>query len=113
MKFPFGLISAVFLGPLAWFVNLEASFALAPRACQDGAKAPLYAASLLALLLTVIAGSISVTRYQQPDRNAIGEPDPMAASRRRLAFAGIGLSALCLALILAQAIPNVLMGGCE
>jgi hypothetical protein len=112
MKFPFGLISAVFLGPLAWFVNLEASFALAPRSCQDGAKAPLYAASLLALLLTVIAGSISVIRYQQPDRNA-GEPDPIAASRRRLAFAGIGLSALCLALILAQAIPNVLMGGCE
>ena len=113
MRSPAALIAVILLGPFTWFVSLEASVALSPRACLDGEKLPLYLVCVVALIVVAAAGSILAIQYQMPDRNAAGELDLTATSRHRLSLAGMALSGLCLALILAQLIPNLLMGGCE
>ena len=99
--------SGIFTGPLAWFLNLEANFALAPLACTSGAKLPLYLVSGVAVALTLLAGSMSFTRWQTP------EPRGVQSLDRTVAFAGVWVSGLSLLVIIAQVIPILLLSGCE
>jgi hypothetical protein len=98
-------------GPIAWFVNLEVSFALAPGACTDRGKLLLHFAAAIALLLTFAAGCLSLSQWQMLRTNA-GDA-PVDARRRAMAVAGMSLSALFFLVTLAQAIPNVVLRGCE
>jgi hypothetical protein len=90
--------SGLFLAPLAWFASLEANFALAPLACTDYGKSALLVVSVGALALAAAGGASAWTQ-----RNF----------HRRLAIAGAALSAFCALVIIAQAIPNLMLGGCE
>ena len=86
------------LAPMAWFGSLEASFALAPLACVGSGKSMLLLISLAALGLAIAGG---VLAWTQRDLH------------RRLAMSGAALSGLCTIAIVAQAIPNLILGGCE
>jgi hypothetical protein len=86
------------LPPLAWFASMEANFALAPLACSQHQKGILLLVSGLAFGLVVASGLLAWTQRD---------------FRRRLAVAGIVLSALFTLVIVAQAIPNLILGGCE
>jgi hypothetical protein len=86
------------LAPLAWFASMEANFALAPLACAGHRKSTLLLVSAVALGLAVAGGLLAWTQ-----RN----------SQRRLAVSGAVISALFAIVIVAQAIPNLMLGGCE
>jgi len=86
------------LPPIAWFASLEANFALAPRACAGHGTSMLLLVSILALGLTVASGLLAWTQ-----RNF----------DRRVALSGAAVSALFSLVIVAQAIPNLMLGGCE
>jgi hypothetical protein len=103
----------ILTGPIAWFINLEANFAIAPLACTARGKPLLYLISGLALLLTVAAGSISFGQWQATETNQVGEAIPFTASRRAMAVAGLGLNSLFFLVIVAQTVPNILLQGCE
>jgi hypothetical protein len=86
------------LGPFVWFINLEASFAWAPLTCAGHGKGPLYVMTAVSLALTAASGLFFWTRWNE---------------RRIFAIGGIALSVLFVLAIVAQAIPTVMMGGCE
>ena len=90
-------------GPLVWFVSLEANFAVAPLAPTPQGKLALYLISLAALLVTAAAGWISWRGWRQVDR----------ITTKALAISGVALSVLFFFVILAQAIPNVMLSGRE
>ena len=86
------------LAPLAWFASLEANFALAPLACTGHAKGILLLISAAAFGLAVASGLMAWTqRSFQP----------------KLALPGAVICALFSIAILAQAIPNLILRGCE
>jgi hypothetical protein len=86
------------LAPIVWFASLEANFALAPLACAGHGKSLLLLVSAVAFSLALIGGLLSWTQR---------------AFHRRLAASGAVISALFSIVIIAQAIPNVMLGGCE
>lgn len=86
------------LAPMAWFASLEANFALAPLACAGHGKSMLLLISGAAFGLAVAGGLLAWTQ-----RNF----------HNRLAVSGAVVSALFSIVIAAQAIPNVMLGGCE
>jgi hypothetical protein len=90
--------TALILAPMAWFASLEANFALAPLACAGHGKGILLLVSAAALGLVMTGGLLAWTqRNFQP----------------RLAISGAAISALFTIVIVAQAIPNLMLGGCE
>lgn len=86
------------LGPMAWFASFEANFALAPLACAGNGKGILILVSAVALALAMASGVLAWTQRTH---------------HRRLAVSGAVISALCSLVIIAQAIPNLMLGGCE
>src|SRR3954462_11298920 len=90
--------SGLMLAPMAWFASLEANFALAPLACAGHGKGALLLVSAVAMGL---AGTGCLFAWTQRDYH------------RRLAFSGAAISLLFTIVIVAQAIPNLMLGGCE
>ena len=86
------------LSPMAWFASLEANFALAPLVCAGHGRSMVLLISAAALGLAVASGLLAWTQ-----RNL----------HRRLAVSGAAVSALFSIVIVAQAIPNLMLGGCE
>jgi hypothetical protein len=90
--------TGLIMAPLAWFGSLEANFALARLACAGHGKSALLLVSAAALSLAIASGLLAWTQ-----RNF----------HRRLAVSGAVISALFAIVIVAQAIPNLMLGGCE
>ena len=86
------------LAPVAWFASLEANFGLAPIACTGHSKSTLLFVSSAALGLALAGGLLAWTQ-----RNF----------QKQLALSGAVVSALFSLVIVAQAIPNLMLGGCE
>jgi hypothetical protein len=113
MKGDLMLWAGIIVSPLVWFINLEANFAIAPLACTKNGKLWLYIVSAVSLILTVIGATISFTQLQSSERNAVGVRIPFRSRRHAMALAGIGLSVLFFLVTVAQAIPNLMLRGCE
>ena len=113
MKSATMLWSGVIIGPLAWFVNLEANFAIAPLACTDAGKPYLYFVSAIALVTAIVAAGVSFTCWNMLDRSGAGEVVPGSSGRGFVALSGIGISGFSALVIIAQSIPNLLFRGCE
>jgi hypothetical protein len=105
MKPSWLLFAAIFAGPVAWAISLQANFALAPLACSNAAKSSLYFVLLFAFLLAS-AGELFALSAR---RSAPAGPPHYDA----MVWAGIGISAFSILLIVAQTIPTVFFAGCE
>jgi hypothetical protein len=90
--------TGLILGPLVWFASLEVNFALAPLACAGHGKGLLLLVSAAALGLAMGGGLLAWTQR---------------TLHRELALSGVVASTLFSIVIVAQAIPNLLLGGCE
>jgi hypothetical protein len=86
------------LAPLVWFASMEGNFALAPLACAGHGKGLLLLISAMALALAIASGFMAWAQR---------------TLHRSLAMSGAVISALCSLIIIAQAIPNLILGGCE
>jgi hypothetical protein len=92
----------IFASPLVWFLNLAVSYAVAAHVCAGNNKGALYGATLLSLCITATAAAICRKQWRR-----------LPPSRKRgMAFGGSALGGLCFLVILAQAVPNLMLAGC-
>lgn len=89
--------TGLLLAPLVWFASLEANFALAPLACAGRGNSVLLLISAAALALAIVSGLLAWSQR---------------TFHKRLAVSGAVISALFSIVIVAQAIPNLMLGGC-
>ncbi len=92
--------------PFIWFASHTAQFALAPLTCTWRSNAILWIASALALMLDAGSGLFAWSQWNR-------EPHTAAAMPRWLSLSGIFLSTSFFIVIIAQAIPTLILGGCE
>jgi hypothetical protein len=90
--------AGLLLAPIAWFASLEADFALAPLACAGHGKTSLLLVSMASIAVALLGCSLAWFQRRVD---------------RRLGIAGTVISAFSALVILAQAIPNFILGGCE
>ncbi len=107
------LWTGVLAGPTVWFIGFLANFALAPWACTLGWKAALFVIAAISLVLTAASGLLSWKLWRQVGIELPGESGGAVAHERSLALAGVLLSAMFFLVVLAQFVPNVLLGGCD
>ncbi|MBV9761958.1 MAG: hypothetical protein JO340_15455 [Acidobacteriaceae bacterium] len=107
------LWTGVLGGPMIWLTSFEARFALAPWACTFQNKWALHAVAIAALILCAACAWLSFRQWR-----ALGEPpsSPDAGVVPRssfLAILGIVISCGCGLIVIAQAIPEIVLGACE
>ena len=103
----------ILAGPLVWLMSFLANFALVPWACIWQAKLALYFVSVLALAACAAAGLLAWREWTELGREADPKgPDALARSRI-MAFSGVMLSSLCCLIVVAQAIPELILGACQ
>ncbi len=94
-------------------MSFEANFALAPWACLFQAKITLYIVSIVALLLAAASGLLAWRQWSALGRELPGDGGGGLPRLRIMAMGGVLLSAMFFLVILAQAIPEVVLGACE
>lgn len=107
------LWTGVLAGPFIWLASFEALFALNPWACTFQTKVALYIVSTVAFLLSLGACLLALRKW-----NALGrEADPRGGDKlsrsRIMAFGGVVLSGFTCVIIVAQAIPELVLGACQ
>lgn len=100
-------------GPFGWTVHLGLSYPVVAYVCRSGATWILHAATVLSLLI-VASGTWTAWRNWR----AIGAPRSthgadLVGRTRFMAIAGLALCAAFTLLILAEAVPNYLIGPCR
>jgi hypothetical protein len=113
MKLDAMLWAGILVSPIVWFLNLEANFALAPLACSGGGKPALYFVSVISLIVVAAAAGLSWVQWRSLEQEPAGQRARPLPPRRAMALGGAALSSLFFLVILAQAIPSLMMAGCE
>jgi hypothetical protein len=100
-------------GPVAWFLQLEATYALASRACAGKSRFGLHLLSLLCLLL-VAAGSWAAWRgWSAGGREwPSGSDEGMISRARFMGVLGLMACLLCTVIICAQWIAVAILDPC-
>lgn len=113
MKRDLALWISVLAGPVVWLVSFEANYALAPWACTFQAKIGLYLVSVAALILCGASGMLAWRQWVELGKQWPGSEGGSLARERILAVGGVLLSGMFFVVVLAQAIPEVLLEACE
>ena len=113
MSRDFALWTGLLAGPIVWLISFEANFALAPWACVFQAKLALYVVSIVALLLAAASGFLAWRQWSALGRELPGDGGGGLPRLRVMALGGVLLSAMFFLVILAQAIPEVVLGACQ
>lgn len=95
---------AAFASPLIWFANQTIQFALTPLTCPWQSNAILWTATIAALLLEVGSGMAAWVAWSHRQTDP-----PMPAW---LSMSAMVLSGSFFIVIVAQAIPSLLLRGC-
>jgi hypothetical protein len=98
-------------GPLVWASDLQVGYWLVYHACHTNNMVPLYGETLLVLALCGVPFLISWRMFQQfPAADGKGgQPDDRA---RFLAIVGMGLSVMCFIVLVAAAVPRLVLTPC-
>ncbi|MBV9267590.1 MAG: hypothetical protein JO061_15590 [Acidobacteriaceae bacterium] len=103
----------VLTGPIVWLCSFEAIFALAPWACTFQSKLALYLVSLAAVIFCCASGVYSWRLLKEFGQEWDMEGAGAVPRGRAMAVAGLVLSAGFLIVVIAQAIPEIMLGACE
>ncbi len=109
----FALWTGLLAGPIVWLISFEANFALAPWACVTQGKAALYAVSIGALVLSGGSGLLAWREWGDLGKQPPGDSEGTLPRSRIMALGGVLSSALFFLVILAQAIPEVMLKACD
>src|SRR4051812_45535055 len=107
------LWAGILAGPIAWFLQMQVSYALVPWACATGHLIVLHLLTLGGLLIAA-AGALTAWReWQRLGREwPKGAGGPQARSRF-MAVLGLLASIMFFLVILAQGIPSFLLNPCQ
>lgn len=100
---------AFLAGPAAFTLDLALSYFLVPRVHASGSRAPLHAVTALAL--AVLAGGVvaALRVLRSPAAGARRNEERVAERSRFLAVGGLLLVAFFLGVLVAEAIPKLLL----
>jgi hypothetical protein len=107
------LWTGVLGGPVVWLLSFEANFALAPWACTFDAKLALYIVSVVALVSAAASGLLAWRQWKDLGQEWPGEGGGVLPRSRIMAIGGVLLSAMFFLVILAQALPEIILGACQ
>jgi hypothetical protein len=99
---------AVLASPAAWFINLEANYALASLTCLWQWKAVALFVSAATFAVAVGSGLISWGQWRR-----LAGDGPADSRARGMAVGGAVLGSMFAVVIIAQAIPNFMLAGCQ
>ena len=106
------LWGGVLAGPLAWLLDLEASYVLTYWACSHGQPWVLYVTTAVALLIAT-GGALAAWRGKLTVARPLGEaPGRMTDRRAFLSDSGLALSILFGVIILATTVPKLVLPPC-
>ncbi len=107
------LWAGVLTGPIAWMISFGANWVLVPWACTLGWMPALYIVTVIALVIVAASGLLAWREWRQTGEEPPGEGGNPIARARAMAIGGVALSAMFFLTILVQAIPNVVLAGCQ
>jgi uncharacterized membrane protein YidH (DUF202 family) len=113
MKRDLMLWTALLAGPLIWFLSFGARWSLSGWVCAFHWKPALFVIAAVAVMLVAGAGTLAWTEWQRVGREMPGEAGGAIPRSRTMAMMGVALCVFSIVLIVAQAIPEVVLGGCE
>ena len=113
MKQDIALWTGLLAGPFIWLLSFGARWSLSGWVCAFQWKPALFAITAAALILVTVCGFLSWSQWQRVGREMPGEGGGVVARTRVLALMGVALNALSVLLIISQAIPDLMLGGCE
>jgi hypothetical protein len=102
-----------FGGPLIWLLSFGARWSLSGWVCAFRWKPALFVIAGVAIAISAGSGVLSWTEWQRVGRELPGEAGGAVARSRYVALLGVVLSAFAILLIVAQTIPEVVLGACE
>ena len=103
----------VLAGPVFWLFSFQAKFSWVPLACAAQSKLVLLLFSLSALTLTASAGFLSWRQWKELGNQHPGEAGDTLARSRFMALGGMVFGLGFCVVILAQAIPDLILGVCQ
>lgn len=102
-------VLAFLAGPVAFALDLSASYFLVPRVHAGGSRAPLHAVTLLALAVLAAGAAAALRVLRRPAGGAKRLEARVAARTRFLALGGLLLAAFFLGVLVAEALPALLL----
>ncbi len=107
------LWTGILAGPIVWLISFEALFALNPWACIFQTKLALFIVSIVAFALSAAAGLLAWRQWSELGREADPRGGDSISRSRIMAFSGVILSTLTCLIIIAQAIPELVLEACQ
>jgi dipeptide/tripeptide permease len=103
----------LFAGPAFWLLSFQAKFSWTQWACSSQNKLALFIFALLALALTATAGILARRQYKELGDRQPGEEGSDVARSRFMALGAMVFSAGFCLVIVAQTIPDMVLGACQ
>ena len=105
--------AAALAGPIAWFVDLEVVYALAPHACAVGSRLSLHLATIACLGAVALGGAMARVNWERAGRRNPSDTDHgPEADVAFLSLLGLMTASLFGLLIVAQWIAVVALDPC-
>jgi hypothetical protein len=99
--------------PIIWLFSFQAIFALAPWACIFQVKAWLYFVSILAFVLELGIAALAWSQWKALGAELPGQGAGSLPRARMMALAGMVFGLAFAMVVIAQAIPELILGACQ
>lgn len=100
-------------GPVLWFSNQQINLLLSYWACAHGSVIVLHAVTVACALGALLAGRMSLRHWRRLREHQGGDQDPTRERSAFMALVGVLTSFLFALVILAHAIPVILLDPCR
>jgi hypothetical protein len=99
--------------PIIWLFSFQANFTLAPWACIFQVKAWLYFVSVLAVVLELGIATVAWSQWKALGAELPGQGAGSLPRARMMALAGMVFGVGFAMVVIAQAIPELVLGACQ
>ena len=99
--------------PIAWALTEQLSYVLAPTACWTGSHLLLYLVPLCTLVIVLGCALFARGRWKRQPEGSTETGDPRESRARFMAVAGFWICVGFALVILAEAVPNLVLRVCD
>jgi hypothetical protein len=103
----------VLAGPIAWALTEQLSYMLAPTACWTGNHLMLYLVPLCTLVIVLGCAVFAHSRWKRQPEGSTETGDHRESRARFMAMSGFWLCVSFAVVILAEAVPNLVLRVCD
>ena len=104
--------TALFAGPIAWFADQQASYALVPWACAGGPRVAIHAANLVALAVVLVGATLGFRDWRRAGEVS-DELDRPSGHARFLGLLGLMLCLFFALPIALQGVAGFILDPCQ